>query len=60
MKRSLRIALCKENPYDLIKVLAPFQPFCYDEILEKLNLPILLVLARQREKSQKQFELSAI
>ena len=37
--------------------LALFQSFCNYEISIKLNLPILLVLVRQREKSQKYFDL---
>ena len=36
----------------------PFPSFCNHEIFIKLNLPILLVLVGQREKSQKYFDLS--
>ena len=52
--------LCKESPYNLINVLISFlQSFCNHEIFIMLNLPILLVLVRQREKSQKYFSLPA-
>ena len=51
--------LCEESPYDLINDLGPFyfQSFCNHEIFIKLNSPLLLVLARQREKLQKHFDL---
>ena len=45
--------------YDLINVLGHFQSFCKHQIFLKFNLPIFLVLVRQREKSQKFFDLSA-
>ena len=38
--------------------MALFPSFCKHEIFIKLNLPILLVLVGQREKSQKYFDLS--
>ena len=38
--------------------LAHFPSCCNHEIFIKLNLPILLVLVGQREKSQKYFDLS--
>ena len=59
VKLPLRIVLCEECPYDLINVLGPFHSFCNDEIIIKLNLPILLAQIRQREKSQKYFDLLA-
>ena len=46
-------------PCDLINVLGHFQSFCNHKIFVKLNLPIFLVLIRQREKSQKYFNHSA-
>ena len=36
---------------------AIFQSFCNHEIFVKLNLPIFLVLVKQREKSQEYFNL---
>ena len=42
----------------LIDVLALFQLFCNHEIFIKLNLVIILLLVRKREKSQKYFDLS--
>ena len=57
--RPLRIVLCKENPYYLISVLGPFQVILQPWSFVKLNLPILLVLARQREKSSKYVNVSA-
>ena len=59
MKRPLRIVLCKESPYYVINVLVLFSVICNHEIFITLNLPILLVLVRQREKSQIYFSLSA-
>ena len=59
MKYPMRIALCKERLYNLINILGPFSSFCNHEIFIKLNLPILLVLEKQQEKSQKYFNLSA-
>ena len=53
MKLPFRIVLCKESPHNLINVLDPFRSFCNDKVFVNLNLPILLVRARQREKSQK-------
>ena len=43
----------------LIDVLGHFQSFCNHEIFVKLNLPVLVVLVRQEEKSQKYFNLLA-
>ena len=40
----------------MINVLDPFPSFYNHESFIKLNLPILLVLVRQREKSQKYFD----
>ena len=45
--------------HDLINVLGHFQSFCNHEIFVKSNLPTYLVLLRQREKSQKYFDLLA-
>ena len=39
-------------------LLVLFMSICNHEIFIKLNLPILLVLVGQREKSQKYFDLS--
>ena len=55
----MRIVLCKGSPEKLIDVLGPFQSFRNHEIFIKLNLHILLVLVKQREKSQKYSHLSA-
>ena len=44
----------------MVNVLGPFLPLCNHDIFIKLKLPIPLVLARQREKSQKYFNRSAI
>ena len=46
--------------YDLINVEAIFQSFCKHEIFVKLNISTFLVLVRQREKSQKFFDLSVL
>ena len=59
MKRPLSIVLCQVSPYNLSNVLGLFQSFCEHEIFIMLNLPILLVLVRQREKSQKYLSLLA-
>ena len=45
--------------YALIDVLGHFSVICNHEIFVKLNLPIFAVLVRQREKSQKYFNLLA-
>ena len=37
MKHPLRIALCKESPYNLINILGPFHSFCKHEILIKVE-----------------------
>ena len=55
----MRVDLCKENPYSLINVLGPFRPFCNHEIFINLSSLILLILMRQRENSQRYFDLSA-
>ena len=55
----MHIVLCKESPFNLINALGLFQSFCNHEVFTRLNLPILLVLVRQREKSRKFFDLSA-
>ena len=57
VKRLLPIALCEERAYDLL--LVPFQSFWNHDFFIKLNLPLLLVLVRQQEKSQKYFDPSA-
>ena len=59
VKRLLHIVLCKESPYDLINVLGSFQSFFNHRIFIKLNLPMILWLVRQLEKSPKYFDLSA-
>ena len=59
VRRPWPIVRCEESPYDLINVLGPFLSFCCHKIFIKLNLPILLALVGQREKSQKCFDLSA-
>ena len=43
--------------YAGIDVLGNFSVFCSHEILVKLNLLIFVVLVRQREKSQRYFNL---
>ena len=50
---TLRTRASKESPYNFINVLGSFSVI----LQMKLDLPILLVLVRQREKSQKFFEL---
>ena len=43
----------------LIDVLGHFQSFCNHEIFVKLNLPMFVALMRQRERSEKCFNLFA-
>ena len=50
----------REVIYALIDVLGHFQSFCNHEFFGNLNLPVLVALVGQREKSQKYFDLSAI
>ena len=61
VKRPLPIVvvLCEESPYDLIKILGLFSVILRSWNFIKLNLPILPVLVRQREKSQRYFSLSS-
>ena len=60
VKGPLPVVRCELSPYDLIDVLGPFPSFCNYKISIKLNLPILLVLVGQREKSLKYFDISTI
>ena len=64
MKRSSRIVLCTESPYNLIDVLGTFSA-----ILQPLNFSIVKLSdtssadetsMRQREQSQKYFDLSVL
>ena len=60
MKGPLSIVLFMESRYNLINVLVLFQSFCNYEIFLMLNLPMILALVRQREKSQNYFSISAL
>ena len=51
--------LFEKSPCDLINVSGPFSVICNYETFIKLNLPVLQVLVRQREKSQTYFHFSA-
>ena len=55
----LFIDLCDESMMIRSMFQALYQSFCKNEIFLKFNLPIFLVLVRQREKSQKYFDLLA-
>ena len=59
VKHPLGIVLCYGSPYNLIKIIGPFQPFCNHKVLINLNLPIIVVLVEMQGKSQKYFDLLA-